>query len=130
MTRNKRPIGANSEPRQKQRSSVISQSDQISLGIQLLLLGVLPVIGLWFFGWSANEWVLFFVFGAWFGLICDSIKYYFLQRQIRHFDQLRAIGLYVDNGRTQKQNETTSRNFKAIDPIVGVILSDRWGDTI
>lgn len=47
---------------------------EIARGIEQMLYGVWPLIGLWWLGWSTIEMVGFFFVRMWIGILCDLFK--------------------------------------------------------
>lgn len=58
-----------------------------SLGnaLSLLLTGLIPIVGMLYFQWSASEMLVFLIVGAWIGIVCDVAKFLLLPAQVKRF---------------------------------------------
>ena len=59
--------------------------EEATAGLQTILFGALPIVGLVWLGWSATELLLFLLTGLWVGILCDTTKLFFLRRRAEAF---------------------------------------------
>lgn len=60
-------------------------AESVGSALALLLTGLIPIVGLVYFGWSASEMLLFLVVGLWIGILGDFAKFALLPGQVRRF---------------------------------------------
>jgi len=58
---------------------------EMETSIHLVLSGVIPIVGVLVWDWSATNWIVFLLIGCWLGLVCDVIRLTFLNRQIEKY---------------------------------------------
>lgn len=61
-------------------------------GLQTVVAGAVPLVGLGWWGWSALEMMVFLLVGAWIGIFCDAAKVLLLRRRAEAF----AATMYDD----------------------------------
>lgn len=75
------------------RSNRAYFADEIGRSFSWILMGAIPIVGLLYFKWSAREWLIYLLVGAWTGVLLDIFKLYFLYGQIMK----SANAAYEDN---------------------------------
>jgi hypothetical protein len=58
-------------------------AESVGNALALLLAGLIPIVGLVWFGWSASEMLVFLVIGLWIGILGDFAKFALLPGQVR-----------------------------------------------
>ena len=58
-------------------------AESVGSALALLLTGLIPIVGLMRFGWSASEMLVFLIVGLWIGIACDIVKFFVLPAQVK-----------------------------------------------
>ncbi|TWT77205.1 hypothetical protein Pla123a_18600 [Posidoniimonas polymericola] len=66
--------------------------EEVTGGLQTVLAGAVPLVGLGWWGWSAVEMMVFLLVGAWVGILCDAAKVLLLRERAEAF----AATMYDD----------------------------------
>lgn len=61
-------------------------------GAQTIFFGGLPIVGMFHWGWSAVELLVFLIAGLWIGIVADTLKFAFLRDRAKAF----ADAMYDD----------------------------------
>lgn len=69
--------------------------EEIGTAFRLFLMGLTPIVGMIYFGWSASQLLLFLLVGAWVSIICDITKLAQLRSAIEAFAQSRYDSWHV-----------------------------------
>ncbi len=62
--------------------------EELGRALALLLTGLIPIIGLTCFGWSASELLVFLLIGSWIAIACDIAKFLLLPAQVKRFGEV------------------------------------------
>lgn len=60
-------------------------AEELGRALSLFLTGLIPILGLVYFGWSASEMLVFLLIGSWFGILCDIARFFALPAQVKRF---------------------------------------------
>lgn len=63
--------------------------EEIGRGARSIVMGLVPIVGLACFDWSANQMLLFLIVGTWTAIACDAIKLRMLPGAIDRFARMR-----------------------------------------
>ncbi len=63
--------------------------EEYSTAFQTLFFGALPIVGLIWWGWAAEEMLILLILGAWVGIISDAAKVFALKERTQAFDNAR-----------------------------------------
>lgn len=58
-------------------------AESVGSALALMLTGLIPIVGLVRFGWSASEMLVFLIVGLWIGILGDLAKFALLPGQVR-----------------------------------------------
>ena len=59
--------------------------NELETSFNFLLAGSIPILGVWKWGWSGTNWLVFLVVGCWLGLLLDCIRLHFLNKQVDQY---------------------------------------------
>jgi len=60
-------------------------AESVGNALALSITGLIPIVGLVWFGWSASEMLVFLIAGLWIGILGDLAKFALLPGQVRRF---------------------------------------------
>jgi len=69
--------------------------EELGTAFRLFLMGMTPIVGMLYFGWSANQLLLFLLVGAWVSIVCDIAKLALLRNAVKAFAQPRIDDSHV-----------------------------------
>lgn len=105
--------------------------DEFGRSFSWILMAAIPLVGLLYFDWSASEWLLFLLIGAWTGIILDSFKLYFLNDQIMKSADAayedNFVWTIVDSLREDKQEAPADHLRAKYQPGMGVFVDLVFG---
>ena len=59
--------------------------EQLGAAFETLITGLVPIIGMLAFGWSANQLLVFLLVGAWTAILLDILKLFLLYEGVKRF---------------------------------------------
>lgn len=105
--------------------------DEFGRAVSWIIVGAIPIVGLVSFGWSATQWMLFLLIGAWVGIICDAFKFYFLQKQIMASANAASednfVWTIVDSLRAKKEVAPSDHLRAKYQPGIGIVIDIVFG---
>jgi hypothetical protein len=60
-------------------------SETFAEAFETLLIGGVPIVGMIWFGWSADQLLLFLLIGTWTAILLDFVKYFLLAGAVKRF---------------------------------------------
>ena len=106
-------------------------TESVLNGVQTILAGGVPILGLLYWGWSGMEMLLFLIVIAWAGIVCDAAKILWLRERAEAFARAGYddwhVWVVVDALRSGK-NEAPPDHLRAKwQPVAGVTIDFLMG---
>jgi hypothetical protein len=106
-------------------------AEAVLTGVQTILVGGVPILGLLYWGWSGMEMLLFLIATAWVGILCDAAKVLWLRKRAEAFAKAGYddwhVWVVADAIRSGK-NEAPSDHLRAKwQPVAGIVIDFLMG---
>ncbi len=100
--------------------------DELGGAAQWLALGLIPIVGMLYYDWSASQLLLFLLVGTWVSILCDVAKLTQLQTQVRQWAQTRLddwhVWVVVEALRAGHKKAPKAHLRTKYQPVVGAVL--------
>jgi hypothetical protein len=101
-------------------------AEEMGRALSLFLTGLIPILGLIYFDWSASEMLVFLLIGSWFGILCDIARFFALPAEVKRFGDVFYDDWHVwvvANALRRGETSAPKSHLKAkYEPALGVFV--------